>query len=309
MVNNQSNRHKMCQPKISIIIAVFNRLELTQACLASLTTSLKDFSYEVIIIDDCSTDGTQEYLRSLTHPFRVIVDGPKGNYSINNNLGASMAKGDTLCFLNNDTEVPIGWLQPMLVALKNYPDAGFIGNVQKIPSTNRFDHFGVCFPEWLTPIHYGQHLKKRPKLNGPYRRWAAVTAACVVIKKETFLAAGGFDESYINGCEDMDLCLRLHKQGHWHYVAHESEILHYKGASPGRKRFNDRNLEKFKETHREYLEKYVICTDAHIAAKSYLRSSIASPMQTNLPKLIKSIKTLLLTPEKEAPLRYNSLKD
>src|SRR5690606_41258588 len=57
---------------------------------------------------------------------------------------------------------------------------------------------------------------------------------------------GGFDEAYVNGCEDIDLCLRLKRAGHRHYTANESIIAHHKGASPGRKTHNDANLVRLK---------------------------------------------------------------
>ena len=281
---------------LSIIIPVFNCLGLTKQCLKSLAASLKGvIDYEVIIVDDGSTDGTREFLKTLnTPPYRILLNEGKGNFAINNNRAAAIASGDILCLLNNDTEMPEGWLKPMLDALKTYPDAGFVGNVQKIPTTERYDHFGVVFPPWLTPIHYGQHLKRRPTLQGPYSRWAAVTAACVLIKKEVFHSVGGFDENYINGCEDIDLCIRLHQKGYWHYVAHDSEIYHHKGSSPSRKKHNKTNLKKLKATHCDYLRQHIVPRDSRLAARSYLRGCIAYPSKTNLPKMLHSIKTLCL---------------
>ena len=276
---------------LSIIIPVFNCLDLTKQCLESIKVSLKNvIEYEIIIVDDGSTDGTHEFLSGLSKAnYHVLLNQNKGNFAINNNRAAKMAQGDILCLLNNDTELPNGWLQPMVEGFERYPDAGFIGNVQKIPATNRYDHFGVAFPPWLTPIHYGQHLKQRPRFDGPYSRWAAVTAACVLIKKEVFFSVGGFDESYVNGCEDMDLCIRLHKKGHWHYVAHDSEIFHHKGASPNRKKFNSPNLLKFKSKHRSYLQEKVVPRDYQLAARSYLSSCIAYPSKINIQKMLKSM--------------------
>lgn len=279
---------------ISIVIALYNQVELTKACLSSIGASLDGYDYEIILVDDCSTDETRNFLRSIESTgVRIHLNQNKGNFAINNNIGVSMAKHDKICLLNNDTIVQSDWLDPMLEALNKFPDAGLIGNVQKIPATNRYDHFGVCFPKWLTPIHYGQHLKKRPKLASPYSRWAAVTAACVLIKKDTFLSVDGFDETYVNGCEDMDLCIRLHKKGHWHYVAHESVILHHKGSSPDRKKHNNANLDKFKATHGAYLREHIVPRDARLAAKSYLKSAAAAPSKTNLSKFTNSLFSVL----------------
>ena len=71
---------------------------------------------------------------------------------------------------------------------------------------------------------------------------SAVTAA-VVTKKQLFHKVGGFDEVYLNGCEDVDLCLRMAEMGLRHYVVHNSVVEHVKGASEGRKLFNNKNSE------------------------------------------------------------------
>jgi O-antigen biosynthesis protein len=276
-------------------MAVFNRIELTRKCLPTLEASLAGvIDYEVIIVDDLSTDGTRDFLQTLRPPYRVILNDQKGNFAINNNRAASVARGELFCLLNNDTELPAGWLQPMLAALESHPDAGFVGNVQRIPATGRYDHFGVVFPPWHTPIHYGQHLRRAPAFTRrePVTRWSAVTAACCLTRRETFFAAGGFDEAYINGCEDMDLCLRMHRLGLRHYVANTSVILHHKGASPGRKNHNNTNLARFKSLWADTLRRDFVPRDARRAALSYLRGSLAQPLRINASKFFRSLLVL-----------------
>lgn len=281
-------------PAISILMAVFNRLDLTRLCLPTLERSLAGIDHEIIIVDDGSTDGTRDFLRSLPSPYRVVLNEDKGNFAINNNRAAALARAATLCLLNNDTELPSGWLEPMLDVLRRRPDAGLVGNVQKIPASGRYDHFGILFPDSLTPLHYGQHLRSRPpEITGRASRWGAVTAACVVVEKSVFDSVGGFDPAYVNGGEDIDLCLRLHARGRWHYVAHDSEILHHKGSSPGRKNHNDANLVRLKAAHGDYLRRVLVPRDARLAARSYLRAALAAPRRVNARKLLGSLATLL----------------
>ena len=274
-------------PEVSIIMAVYNRLELTRRCLETLEQSLAGVAHEVLIIDDLSTDGTREFLRSLTTPYRVYLNERKGNFAINNNRIAREARADRLLFLNNDTELAPGWYEPMRDALEGLPDAGFIGNHQTLPQTGLYDHLGVVFAPWLTPAHYGQHFKHPPRsMRTGVTAWSAVTAACCLTHRNTFWAAGGFDESYVNGCEDIDLCLKMHRQGRRHYVTNESCLIHHKGASPGRKQFNDVNLHRLKTIWGDYIRDNFVQNDARLFAQTYLRKTLVYPWKSNLSKTL-----------------------
>jgi len=281
-------------PKLSIIMAVHNRLDLTRLCLPSLDASLAGHDHEIIIVDDLSTDGTREFLAALPAPYRCILRETKGNFSINNNLGVRASTGDILVFLNNDTELPRGWIEPMLAALDACPGpVGMVGNIQTIPATGRVDHLGVVFPPWLTPLHVGQHRRRVPAGLPRFSEWNAVTAACCLCRRETFEAVGGFDEAYVNGCEDIDLCLRLKRAGHRHYTANESIIAHHKGASPGRKTHNDANLVRLKSIWAETIARELVPGDAPAAARSYLRGALARPAKVNAGKLLRSLRIVL----------------
>ena len=181
----------------------------------------------------------------------------------------------------------------MLDAIERFEDAGCIGNVQLLEN-GRYDHFGICFPSWSTPLHYGQNLKKAPYFGSAYSRWGAVTGACFMIHRERFFEVDGFNGNYINGCEDVDFCLRLHQKGYWHYVAHASEIIHTKGASPGRKIHNEKNLQLLKATHSDYLQEHLVPRDARLASISYLNRAKASPHKTNVRKFIRSVASLII---------------
>jgi len=272
-------------PEVSILMAVFNRIDLTRRCLATLEQSLAGVAYEVLIVDDVSTDGTRDFLKTLGPPYRIFLNEKKGNFAINNNLAAREARSSRFLFLNNDTELAPGWYEPMKEALAQAGDAGLIGNHQTNPSTRRYDHLGVVFAPWLTPTHYGQHFARVPSpLRSGVTSWSAVTAACCLTHRDTFWAAGGFDEAYVNGCEDIDLCLRMHRLGRRHYVANASVIVHHKGASPGRKRFNDENLERLKAIWGDTIRCEFVEKDARLFAKTYLLKTWVYPWKSNLGK-------------------------
>ncbi len=228
-------------PDISIISSLFNRLELTQAYLRSLESTLPSgFRYEIILIDDLSTDGTREYISTLpSPPYRIHLNEVKRSYAANNNLGAKMARGRYLAFLNNDLKLTPGWLEPMFKLLREHPEAGGIGNIHINPRKGLIDHAGVAFAPDGLPFHSFKGRKRFPK--GSYEEKLASSAACFLVERSRFLEMGGFDEHYINGSEDIDLCIRLRLAGHPVYVSYDSRIYHHVSSSPGRLDHMDAN--------------------------------------------------------------------
>jgi GT2 family glycosyltransferase len=217
------------QPRISFIIPVFNRLALTKDCLKSLEQTVQGHAWEAIVVDDCSTDGTGEFLAGLPPRYRVLRNETKQSFSASNNHAAAVARGDFLCLLNNDTVLTPGWLEPMLRVFEVHPRAGVVSNVQRNPRTGRYEHMGFVFSPAGLHKSFGRHFFFKP-LTGCVE-WRAVTGACCLVRKSTFEEVGGFDENFVHGCEDIDLCLRLGQAGYKHYVAADSVIYHYVSSS------------------------------------------------------------------------------
>lgn len=136
----------------------------------------------------------------------------------------------------------------MWKALRLFKGVGVVGNIHIAPQTGRFDHFGVSFFYDGSADHCGRHSVYRPR--SEYSKWPAVTAACCLIRRELFLAFGGFDEGFRNSHEDVDLCLRMGRVGYEHYVANRSVIYHLVGATEGRRLYELQN-------HRRYLERWL----------------------------------------------------
>lgn len=235
--------------KISFIIPTYNTLELTRQCLDSLAATVDLQAHETIIIDDRSTDGTGEYLSQLPSVFKVILNSDNQGYSKTCNQAARIAQGELLCLCNSDLIFLPGWLPPLIQALQTLPDVGFIGNIQRSVSSRRIDHLGVRFLSDGRPLHIGRGRNYAPLSN--YLTVPAVTAACCLTRKDLFLGFGGFSEAYINGYEDMDLCLRLLEEGYYHYVVTASTVLHHVSASPGRHSREEQNLKHFLDLWRK----------------------------------------------------------
>lgn len=260
---------------ISFVISVYNGLDYTRACLESLQRTVDLAGHEVIIVDDASTDGSREFLASLPAPFRIVTNSSKRSYAANNNTAARLASGEMVCLLNNDVVLRPGWLEPMVHAFARFPDAGFVGNVQRNPRTGRYDHMGIIFADDGVPLHFGWDFRFRP-FRG-YTRWRAVTAACCLVRRLVFLDAGGFDEQYFNGSEDVDLCLRLGQAGCQHYVANQSVIEHYVSSSEGRHAFTSQNTARLQQRWKSHVQETRTNRDHRLLALNYLLSHISEP--------------------------------
>jgi lipopolysaccharide biosynthesis protein/GT2 family glycosyltransferase len=222
-------------PQVSLLIPVHNRVELTQACLNSIFAHADpDIAVEIIIIDDCSTDGTASYLNSLGDRIRVLCNETRGCFGHNLNKAAAVARSDYLVLLNNDTEVTPSWLRRMLDAVRADPTIGVVGNRQLYPDTGNINHAGVVFDEKNRPVHlYPGKPADFPPANIS-RDFQTLTGACLLVPRAVFRELGGFDPEFRNGHEDTDFCLRARQRGYRvRYVA-DSVIYHHIGSSPGR---------------------------------------------------------------------------
>ena len=218
--------------KLSLVIPTLNCLAQTQEFLSSLEANKPNVPYEVIVVDNASTDGTRELLPTLGKPFRTILLNERRSYAANNNHAARLARGEILALLNNDLVLTPNWLTPMLDLIESSQRVGAVGNVQIQPKTGLIDHAGVSFDLGGIPFHIRKNRKRIP--SGSYRECNAVTGACMLIRRDLFLAMNGFNENYKNSSEDIDLCVRLRLAGYRILVSHESRIYHQVSSSPGR---------------------------------------------------------------------------
>jgi glycosyltransferase involved in cell wall biosynthesis len=220
----------MTNPLISFVIPLFNHLEQTKAMLQSLIASLpQNLDYEIIFYDDASSDGTQEWLRELDNPqIRCFYHAQNCGYAKTNNDAIAHAKGRYLALLNNDLLFESNWLGSMLETLENPQlNAGIVGNLQFRVDDKKLDHAGVT----LTPRGQFHHLDVLPKDTSKAIPMDIVTGACMLLHKADFDAVFGFDETFVNGCEDVDLCLKIRAFGKQIYLEPRSQILHYVSLS------------------------------------------------------------------------------
>lgn len=229
--------------QVSFIIPLFNNLALTQGCLASLQATLPSgLGHEILLVDDGSTDGTREWLATLHPPFRVILNERNLGYAVANNRAAALARGEFLAFLNNDLVLLPGWFEPLLAAHRALgPRAGAIGNVQLDARSGAIDHAGMIVNLKGKPEHDRALPSRLSRFFTPVRPVPAVTGACLLLARALWQQLGGFDEAYLNGGEDVDLCFRARAAGRVNAVALRSVVRHHVSASPGRKRRDEEN--------------------------------------------------------------------
>jgi GT2 family glycosyltransferase/Tfp pilus assembly protein PilF len=240
-----SGRSNMRAPaQASIIIPVFNNLALTRQCLDSIQANTPQGCFEVILVDNGSSDGTREFLREeeAAGRVRVLFNAENQGFARACNQGAQKARHPQLVFLNNDTVVTSGWLTALLSVAEN-AGVGVVG-AKLLYGDGRIQHAGIEFINGV-PDHPHRHASAdAPEVNR-FRELDMVTGACLLIRRELFLQLAGFDEAYRNGVEDIDLCLRARIAG-WKVVYQpKSVVYHLEGQSAGRFDHVTQNLKLF----------------------------------------------------------------
>ncbi len=233
------------KPEVSIIIPVHNNLDYTRKCLDGIRKTKGLFKIEIIIINNGSSDGTQEFLRSLGNEIKVISNINNENYAYVNNQGAEIASGKYLVFLNNDTFPFPGWLDAFAKEFHDNPDVGIQG-AKLLYENGTIQHAGMIFgsrpgrPE--EPYH--AYLTADPSLPLVNRRreMQFVTGACLAIRSELFRQVGGFDDEYIFGWEDTDLCMKVNTSGKKIIYNPEAVLYHYESGTKKLRQANGEDM-------------------------------------------------------------------
>ena len=220
-------------PRCSVIIPVHNRMSLTRQCLNTLLEGHPEsVDFEIIVVDDASTDSTQQLLTDCRERVRVVTHAMNTGFAAACNDGVSAASGEYLVFLNNDTIPNAGWLDALVRYAEGHPDAAVVGSKLLFPN-DTIQHAGVVICQDLYPRHlYAGFSSDHPAVNKS-RRFQVVTAACMLVRREPFEEVGGFDTAFRNGLEDVDLCLCLGERGFEVHYCHESVLYHLESLSGG----------------------------------------------------------------------------
>jgi glycosyltransferase involved in cell wall biosynthesis len=222
-------------PKVSIIILTKDAPEHIARCLSSIFSRTSYPNFEVVVVDNGTTDpAALEILQ--TYPVRTIAYDAKFNYSRANNLGVQAASGEIIVLLNNDTEViSPDWLEQMLLYLDD-PKVAIVG--PKLIYPNRtIQHAGVTLGLRGTADHIMRGFPwdadgYAGSLSCP-RDVAAITGACLMMRREDYLSSGGLLDYYGTHYQDLDLCLRFLSSGSRNVYVPYAVLVHYEGATRG----------------------------------------------------------------------------
>ena len=230
---------------------VVDQISLTRDCLLSWFAHCGEFfnNSEVLVVDDGSSEASKRFLDELPQPIRVLTNEENMGFAKSNNRAAAEARGEYLILINNDLVLQRGWLDAMLSVVNSGLSDRIVGNIQINRFTGKVDHVGKYFDEGLNPRHFGQLYEELFPWKPPvdFYPFPSVTAACWLLKKSVFEQLGGFDESYRNGFEDDDFCLRAQSAGYEVGVSFRSWVYHCVSRSAGRKTHEDRNRSLFLE--------------------------------------------------------------
>lgn len=250
------------EPLVSIIVPTRDKMHLLRECLSGVLSRTRYRNFEILVVDNGSTEReTLRYLSLLEgRPgVRVLRYDRPYNYSAINNFAVHEARGDYLCLLNNDTSVlDENWLgELMRYAVKD--ETGAVG-AQLLYDDGCIQHAGVVIGIGDAAGH--AHRFQKPGAAGYFARahaphyTSAVTAACLVVAREKYLAVGGLDEeAFAIAFNDVDLCLKLQQAGWRNVYAPQAVLVHHESRSRGSD-VSPANIERYRRELRNLRERW-----------------------------------------------------
>jgi GT2 family glycosyltransferase len=224
-------------PRVSIILVNFNGIAVILNCLASIQRHLMPGEYEVIVVDNQSTDGSVDAIAEAFPQVQLLLAPRNDGFGAGNNLGAKAAQGEFLLLLNSDTEISSNILSPLLAMADRNGEIGILGPQLRNPDAS--------FQISTSPAISLQGEAAAVKLLRQYERDPEsvvqqfstpqavdiVVGAAMLIRRSLFESLGGFDEDYFMYFEESDLCQRAREAGWQVWYIPEVQVMHIKGAS------------------------------------------------------------------------------
>ncbi|WP_066297085.1 glycosyltransferase [Bacillus sp. FJAT-29937] len=257
--NTWSTRYKEIEeyimesyPKISIIIVTYNNWSFTKQCLESLFKNNGYPNFEIIVIDNNSTDETRVQLAKINHPnIKIVLSAKNLGFAGGNKVGCNLATGEYIILLNNDTIVTQNWIETLIKPLMENKELGMVGPVSNSVGNDQMLDFFIGDPingpskEWLKDF--------KLFYEGNYRYTNLLGFYCVAIKREVYEKAGDLDTNYgIGMFEDDDYCEQVKSLGYKLAIVEDTFVFHHGSASF--KKIKSDHYQKLWEKNKAYFE-------------------------------------------------------
>jgi GT2 family glycosyltransferase len=230
--------------QLSVVIISYNTIDFTADCLRSIYREAIDKSFEVIVLDNASTDGSATTIAELFPQVRLIKSNQNHGFANGNNIATAEARGEWILLLNPDTVVKNHAIDILLQFARKHPEASIFGgrtlfadgtlNPASCWARPTFWSI-ICNAVGLAGLFPGSKLFD-PESMGDWRRDTVrevdiVTGCFFLLRKQDWQALGGFNEDYFMYAEEADLCLRAAQRGRKCLICPDAQIIHYGGAS------------------------------------------------------------------------------
>lgn len=247
------------EPKVSIVIPVYEQFDYTYLCVKSILENSGDISYEIILADDCSSDLTRQ-IDDVIHGLRTIHNTQNLRFLHNCNNAAEAAKGKYILFLNNDTQVQENWLEPLVALIELDEKIGMVGSKLVYPD-GRLQEAGGIFWNDGSAWNYGNRSDPAMPEYNYVKEVDYISGAAIMIRRTLWEEIGGFDDRFAPAyCEDSDLAFEVRSRGYKVLYQPLSVVVHFEGVSngtdttSGQKAYQVTNQKKFYEKWKSVLE-------------------------------------------------------
>jgi GT2 family glycosyltransferase len=220
-------------PVVSVIVPTYGQLPFTLRCLASIAAHAPSLPIEVIVVDD-AWGGTDASVLQDVRGIRLVRNETNIGFLHSCNKAATLAKGRYLYFLNNDTQVLDGWVEPMVALFQNWPGTGAVGAKLLYPDGRLQEAGGIIWKD-ASGWNFGRMEDPAKPLYNYVREVDYCSGAALMVERAVFAGLGGFDQRYAPAYfEDTDLCFRLRRIGLKTLYQPASRVMHHEGISHGR---------------------------------------------------------------------------
>ena len=235
-INNINDINDIFLFDVSIIIPVYNNFNYTYNCIKSILEAEFSINYEIIVIDDMSTDETKllkdKYFKNFSNII-VYYNKKRENFIINCNQAVKFSKGKYILFLNNDTKVHKQWLTYLVKLIDSDEKIGMVGSKLIYPNGTLQEAGGIVWRNGECS-NYGRNKNADLSEYNYVKEVDYISGASIIIRKSIWKKIGGFDKRFIPAYyEDTDFAFKLRKNGYKVMYQPKSIVEHYEGVSNG----------------------------------------------------------------------------